>query len=240
MLRWRKLNYISVVHISLLNRVKTFLLDFQFFLGTSKRNSSTLTAWSLLQIHYNTWITQRLNFIMISFSRSEWISRDNDVTIVFVPLWISALRRIFSGNVLGYVFFGACLLLREVSQKSICEESVKISYLLDVSGKILLLIRFKNVSFTSRTPNRSRQLHMCDFEKQKCISSRVFENVIAKWTFLCRTVFKVAIIKSMGATTAFSLFLLSSSSLFLSPPSFSFVSVICSLSSPKNLPFDAF
>ena len=156
---------------------------------------------------------------MISFSRSEWISRDNDVTIIFAPPWISALRRISSGNVLGYVYVGACLLLCEVSQKSICEESVKISYLLDISANILQPIRFKNVSLTSRTPNRSRQLHMCDFEKQKCISSRMFENVIAKWTFLCPTVFKVAIIKTKSPTNAFSLFLPSSSSLFLSLPS---------------------
>ena len=151
-----------------------------------------------------------------------------------------ALSRISSRNVPGYVYFGACLLLCEVSQKSICEESVKMSYLLDVSANILQLIRFKNVSWTSRTSNRSRQLHMCDFEKQKCISCRMFENVIAKWTFLCPTVFKAAIIKSKSTTIAFSLFLLSSSSLCLSPPSFSFVSVICSLSRPKNLPSDAF
>ena len=64
------------------------------------------------------------------------ISRDNDVTIVFAPPLISALSRISSRNVLGYVYFSACLLVCEVSQKSICEESVKMSYLLDVSANI--------------------------------------------------------------------------------------------------------
>ena len=56
-----------------------------------------------------------------------------------------------------------------------------------------------------------------------CTSSRSFENVIAKWTFLRPTVFsgqklsrnEVAIIKTRHATIDFSLLLLSFSSLFL-------------------------
>ena len=44
---------------------------------------------------------------------------------------------------------------------------------------------------------------MCDFEKQKFISKRMFENVIAKRTVLCPKVFKEAIIKSKSATIAF-------------------------------------
>ena len=46
--------------------------------------------------------------MMLFFSRSEWISRDNDVTIVLALNRISALIRIFSENALCYVYFG-CL-----------------------------------------------------------------------------------------------------------------------------------
>ena len=63
-----------------------------------------------------------------------------------------------------------------------------------------------------------------------CLSSRIFENVIAKWTFCVQQFFfrpisKVAIIKTESATIAFFFF----SSLFLFLHSFSFIRVIFEL-----------
>ena len=100
-----------------------------------------------------------------------------------------------------------------------------VGYLLDVSGTILQLIRLKNVSLTFTKP-LERATH-ARFRITKCISSRIFENVTAKWTFLCPRVFiwqktTAAIIKTKSATTAF----FSSSSFFLVALSFSFVSIL--------------
>ena len=59
------------------------------------------------------------------------------------------------------------------------------------------------------------------FSPLSYISSRIFDNVISKWTFCVRqffrpkTIFKVAILKTKSATIAFFLLLLSSSSLLL-------------------------
>ena len=64
---------------------------------------------------------------MIVFSRSECISRDNDVTIVFALNRIAALMHIFSGNALRYVNFG-CLPSAVQSLTKICRRDFEISW----------------------------------------------------------------------------------------------------------------
>ena len=66
--------------------------------------SSTLISNLLLFILSALWITHRLNYIILCFWWSVKISRDNDVTLVLAPNWIS-LVRIFFGNALRYLYF---------------------------------------------------------------------------------------------------------------------------------------
>ena len=64
------------------------------------------TARFQFHIHYNTWITYRLNHMISIFRRSEWISRGNVVTIVLALNQILAHICIFSRNALRYLYLG--------------------------------------------------------------------------------------------------------------------------------------
>ena len=73
-----------------------------------------------------------------------------------------------------------------------------------------------------------------------CISSRIFDNVVAKWTFCIEQLFsaKVAIIKTKSATIAFFfLLLLSFFLLFLFLLSFSLITVILEILGLKKPAF---
>ena len=96
----------------------SIVLDWQIFgwvrlCSIAEPNRSQSNDWSSIGFDYRTfdWLRRdRLNFIMILlFGRSEWITRDNDVTIVLALNRIVALIGIFFRNAWRYLHFFGCL-----------------------------------------------------------------------------------------------------------------------------------